>query len=152
MSYDILLVEDSPTDAAILVAAFEGIGYKGRIQVAQNGIEAINFLCEISDVEGKNQEGEPKEEWPSLILLDLNLPRKNGLEVLEDIKTHPLWRSIPTVVFSSSSSANDVSRSYQGHANAYVAKPRELAQYELVAQQLHSFWLKSAELPLEALA
>ena len=142
MSYGILLVEDSPTDAAILVAAFEGIGYKGSIHVAQNGIHAIDFLCDIK--EGSQESGKNKE-WPSLILLDLNLPKKNGLEVLEDIKAHPLWKSIPTVVFSSSSSANDVSRSYQSHANAYVAKPRELAQYELVAQQLHSFWLQSAE-------
>lgn len=142
MSYDILLVEDSPTDAAILVAAFEGIGYKGSIQVAQNGVEAIDILCNI--------EGDGQKRWPSLILLDLNLPRKNGLEVLEDIKSNPQWKIIPTVVLSSSSSANDVSRSYQHHANAYVAKPRELSQYERVAQQLHSFWLKSAELPLSA--
>lgn len=140
MNCDILLVDDSPTDVAILVAAFEGIGYVGNIQTAQNGIEAIDFLCGI--------ERAGQKEWPSLILLDLNLPRKNGLEVLEDIKTNPQWKSIPTVVLSSSSSANDVSRSYQHHANAYVAKPRELAQYERVAQQLHSFWLQSAELPL----
>lgn len=144
MSYDILLVEDSPTDAAILVAAFEGVGYTGNIQVAQNGIEAIDYLLDL--------EAEGPREWPSLILLDLNLPRKNGLEVLEDIKTNPHWKSIPTVVFSSSSSAHDVHRSYQGYANAYVAKPRELAQYEEVAQQLYSFWLKSVELPLASVA
>lgn len=142
MSYGILLVDDSPTDAAILVAAFEGIGYEGNIQVAQNGIEAIDILCNIADSE--------EEAWPSLILLDLNLPRKNGLDVLEDIKTNPHWKSIPTVIFSSSSSPNDVSSSYQRHANAYISKPRELAQYELIAQQLQSFWLQSAELPVAA--
>ena len=93
MSTDILLVEDSPTDAAILVAAFEGIGYIGDIQVASNGIEAINVLGEI----GNNQ-----ENWPQMIILDLNLPRKNGLEVLENIKNNPEWLSIPTIVLSSS--------------------------------------------------
>ncbi|MEM9149114.1 MAG: response regulator [Cyanobacteria bacterium P01_F01_bin.3] len=137
MGCKILLVEDSPTDAAIMLAAFESIGYADNIRVAQNGIEAIDFLCGIDE----------GGEWPSLILLDLNLPKRNGLEVLEEIKTNARWRSIPTVVFSSSSSANDVSNSYWHHANAYIAKPRELSQYELVAQQLHSFWLKSAELP-----
>ncbi len=142
MSCSILLVEDSPTDAAILVAAFEEIGYAGDIQVTQNGVSAIDFLCNI----GEEKEGEEMKNWPDLILLDLNLPRKNGLEVLEDIKTHPIWKRIPTVVFSSSSSPQDVSSSYEHHANAYVAKPRELAQYERVARQLHSFWLQSAEL------
>lgn len=142
MAYSILLVDDSPTDAAILVAAFEGIGYTGNIQVATNGIEAVDVLSDISTHNGTS--------WPDLILLDLNLPRKNGLEVLEEIKTNPQWKSIPTVIFSSSSSANDVSRSYQRHANAYISKPRELSQYERVARQLQSFWLQSAEMPLTA--
>ncbi|MGD1900586.1 MAG: response regulator [Phormidesmis sp.] len=140
MSTDILLVEDSPTDAAILVAAFEGIGYIGDIQVASNGIEAINVLGEI----GNNQ-----ENWPQMIILDLNLPRKNGLEVLENIKSNPEWLSIPTIVLSSSSSSKDISNSYKRHANAYISKPRQLEQYEKVAKQLHSFWLEAAELPTE---
>jgi len=152
MSYDILLVEDSPTDAAILVAAFEGIGYEGSIQIAQNGIEAIACLCNTASSIEDEPESRPQYQLPSLILLDLNLPRKNGLEVLDNIKTDPRWKGIPTVVFSSSSSANDVNRSYQSHANAYVAKPRELSQYELVAKQLHSFWLQSVELPIASLS
>ena len=144
MRHNILLIDDSPTDAAILVAAFEEIGYAGDILVAQNGVEAIDMLDEISH--------HNPTEWPQLILLDLNLPRKTGLEVLEDIKTHPTWKSIPTVILSSSSSTNDVNRSYQRHANAYIAKPRQLEHYEMLAKQLHTFWLGSAELPQTAIA
>ena len=139
MKHNILLIDDSPTDAAILVAAFEEIGYAGSILVAHNGIEAIDILDDISH--------HNPTEWPQLILLDLNLPRKTGLEVLDDIKTNPAWKSIPTVILSSSSSANDVSSSYQRHANAYIAKPRQLEHYEMIAKQLYSFWLDSAELP-----
>lgn len=139
MSFDILLVEDSPTDAAILMAAFESIGYQGDIQVAQNGTEAITLLETRASAESS--------EYPSLILLDLNLPRKNGHEILKEIKNNTHWQSIPTLIFSSSSSPADIAKSYQLHANAYLAKPRELDKYEQIAKQIHSFWLEAAELP-----
>lgn len=139
MDFNILLVEDSPTDAAILIAAFESIGYKGNIQIAQTGTEAITALESASTAESNNT--------PTLILLDLNLPRKNGHEILQEIKNNDLWKSIPTLIFSSSSSPADIAKSYQLHANAHLAKPRELEKYKHVAQQIHSFWLDIAELP-----
>ncbi len=139
MSQSILLVEDSPSDAAIFMAALEDAGYTGRIQVASTGIEAIQALEKVSF--------DSSFSFPQLILLDLNLPKKSGLEVLEEIKQHPIWRSIPTIVLSSSSSPSDINRSYQLQANAYLAKPRELSQYQAIAQQLRSFWLETIELP-----
>lgn len=139
MNFDILLIEDSPTDAAILIAAFESIGYEGSLKVAQNGVEAISTLEKIDQTEAPH--------YPSLILLDLNLPSKNGHEVLSEIKTNIHWQSIPTIIFSSSSAQADIDKSYQLHANAYLAKPRELSKYEQIAQQIHSFWLSAAELP-----
>jgi len=129
MSLSILLVEDSPSDAAILIAAFEDVGCTNPIRVVTNGIDAIAAL---------------EETIPQLILLDLNLPKKNGLE---EIKQHPIWLQIPTVVLSSSSSQSDIDQCYQRHANAYFAKPMEFAQYRAMAKQLHSFWLEAAKLP-----
>ena len=139
MDNHILIIEDSPTDAAILIAAFEGIGYLGTIQVAKTGVEALNMLRILSDQESP--------AWPDLILLDLNLPSQNGLDVLADIKGNSQWKVIPTVVLSSSSSSTDISGSYQRHANAYISKPRQLAHYETVAQTLHTFWIKTVQPP-----
>lgn len=139
MSLSILLVEDSPTDAAILMAAFEEIGYENQIEVANNGLVAIETLEAIAQA--------PDKEMPKLILLDLNLPRKGGLEVLKAIKQNSVWKKIPTVVFSSSSSQADIDSSYCCHANAYLCKPRELSEYRMIVQRLHSFWVETAELP-----
>jgi len=137
MSARILLIEDSPTDAAILLAAFEEIGYGDDVQIAQSGLAAIEILNGIDSGD--------RIHWPQLILLDLNLPHRSGLDILADIKTNPDWAWIPTVVLSSSSSPNDISRSYQRHANAYISKPRQLAHYEKMAQQLCSFWFQTAQ-------
>lgn len=139
MSIFILLVEDSPTDAAIMAAAFEEIGCENQIEIATNGIAAIEIL---ETIEQSNDRG-----MPGLILLDLNLPRKSGIEVLKEIKQHPTWKKIPTVILSSSSSQTDIDNTYQCHANAYLAKPRELSQYRLVVQMLHSFWVETVKLP-----
>lgn len=137
MNKNILLVEDSPTDAAILIAAFEEVGYAGELKVAINGLEAIVLLEQLTN--------SPHPDWPQLILLDLNLPIKGGLEVLETIKSNPDWMNIPTVILSSSSSPKDVEDSYQRHANAYIAKPRELQHYEAIANSLCNFWFEVAQ-------
>ena len=137
MSTYILLVEDSPTDAAIMVAAFEEIGYDGSIQIAQSGIEAIGILNDA-------QKGD-RTQWPHLILLDLNLPQRSGLDILSDIKTNPSWAWIPTVVLSSSSSPNDISNSYRRQANAYISKPRRFEHYETIAKQICQFWFQTAQ-------
>lgn len=139
MAVPILLVEDSPSDAAILVAALEDSGYVGVVQVVTNGVDAIQRLV-TADIESDI-------ESPQLILLDLNLPKMSGLEVLKEVKQNPLWKHIPIVVLSSSSSRGDVDRSYELHANAYLSKPRELTGYRAIAQQLHDFWLKTVKLP-----
>ena len=139
MEFDILLVEDSPTDAAIMVAAFERVGCSKQIQVVQDGVEAIDLLRQI----GLNG----KADLPQLILLDLNLPRKSGHEVLYEIKANPQWQGIPAIVLSSSSTAVDIAKSYQLHANAYIAKPITLGDYELIAKRIHDFWLQTVKLP-----
>ena len=134
MCRNILIIEDSPTDAAILVAAFESTGYVGNIHVVTDGLEAIIYLKALQTPE--------HPDWPNLILLDLNLPIKSGLDVLEEIKSHASWMHTPAVILSSSSSPEDIANSYQRHANAYISKPKQLDHYEAIATGLYNFWFE----------
>ena len=112
---EILLVEDSPTDVLITQEAFEQARLINAIHVVEDGVEALAFLRR----QGRHAEA-PR---PDLILLDLNLPRKNGREVLAEIKADPDLKTIPVVVLTTSSAEEDVMKSYDLHANCYVTKP-----------------------------
>ncbi|MEO0395118.1 MAG: response regulator [Cyanobacteria bacterium P01_A01_bin.137] len=136
MDVTILLVEDSPTDAAILSAALDDVGCQWPIQIAQTGDEALALLGKIDS-----------SAHPQLILLDLNLPGKTGHEVLREIKCNIVWQAIPTIVLSSSATPNDIYKSYQLHANAYITKPTNFSDYQLIAQKIYDFWLMTAQLP-----
>ena len=136
----LLLIEDSPTDAAILTTAFQGIGWHGSLQIAQNGNEALGWLDQATT--------QGKETLPQLILLDLNLPGKTGHELLREIKNHPQWQRIPILILSSSSNPSDVEESYKLHVNAYLTKPIHLEGYKLIAQRIHDFWLEIVKLPI----
>lgn len=138
MDVTILLVDDSPTDAAILSAAFDEIGCQWPIQIAQTADEALTLLQQLDDSASAH---------PQLILLDLNLPGKNGHEVLREIKRNAVWQTIPIIVLSSSATPNDIYKSYQLHANAYITKPTDFYEYQLIAQKIHDFWLKTVQLP-----
>ncbi|MEM6254164.1 MAG: response regulator [Cyanobacteria bacterium P01_D01_bin.156] len=139
MTATILLIEDSPTDAAILSAAFEEVDCSHTLQVISNGYEALGFLQNLNQYIQTN--------IPCIILLDLNLPGKDGYEILHEIKSNHSWRTIPTIIFSSSSASSDISKSYQLHANAYITKPIDFDEYKLVARVIHNFWLKTVQLP-----
>ena len=136
MDVSILLVEDSPTDAAILSAALDDVGCQWPIQIAQTADEALSFLQQ-TDVQAQ----------PRLILLDLNLPGKNGHEMLKEVKCNAVWCAIPIIVLSSSATSNDIYKSYQLHANAYITKPTDFSEYQLIAQKICDFWLETARLP-----
>lgn len=138
MDVTILLVEDSPTDAAILSAAFDDVGCQWPIQVAQTGDEALALLQRLD---------QDSNTHPQLILLDLNLPGKTGYEVLGEIKKNTVWQAIPTIVLSSSATPNDIDKSYQLHANAYITKPTNFSEYQVIAQKIYDFWLETAQLP-----
>lgn len=138
MDLTILLVEDSPTDAAILAAAFDDAGCHWPIQIAQTGDEALALLKQLDD---------STYARPQLILLDLNLPGKTGHEVLSEIKKNATWQTIPTIVLSSSATPKDIARSYQLHANAYITKPTNFNDYQLIAKKIYAFWLETAQLP-----
>jgi two-component system response regulator len=136
---DILLVEDSPTDVLIAREALNEARLLNQIHVAEDGVEAMDFLYK----RGKFASA-PR---PDLILLDLNLPRKNGREVLADIKADDELKTIPVVVLTTSNAEEDILRSYNLHANCYVVKPVEFDSFVKAVQSIHQFWFSVVTLP-----
>jgi CheY-like chemotaxis protein len=136
---DVLLVEDDPGDVLLTKEAFEHNKVQNKLHVVSDGEQAIAFL---------RQEGEYADApRPDLILLDLNLPRKDGREVLEDIKADAGLRSIPVVVLTTSEAEEDILKSYHLHANAYVAKPVDFDQFIRVVRQIDDFFVTVVKLP-----
>ncbi len=136
---DLLLVEDNPGDIRLTEEALKDGPVKVNLSVAKDGVEAVDFLM---------RRGEFKDApRPDLILLDLNLPRKNGREVLLEIKANPSLRQIPVVVMTTSRSEQDIERAYELNANCYITKPIELEDFLGVVHSIEDFWLTKAMLP-----
>ena len=136
---DILLVEDNPGDARLAAEAWKEGGVPGRLHVVPDGVEAIRFL--------RNSEAYASAPRPDLLLLDLNLPRKDGREVLAEIKNDPDLRRIPVVVLTTSQAEPDIMRSYDPHANCFVAKPVDLDNFISVIKSIADFWGRVVKLP-----
>jgi chemotaxis family two-component system response regulator Rcp1 len=139
---EVLLVEDSPGDVRLTREALKDAKMHISLHVAADGIEAIAFL----ERTGTHVDA-PR---PDLILLDLNLPRKDGREVLKEIKESPALRSIPVVILTTSSSEADVIQSYALHANCYISKPVDLNGFLKVVKSIDNFWLSVVRLPHSA--
>jgi chemotaxis family two-component system response regulator Rcp1 len=139
---EVLLVEDSPGDVRLTREALKDAKVHISLNVAADGIEAMAFL----ERTGTHVDA-PR---PDLILLDLNLPRKDGREVLKEIKESPALRSIPVVILTTSSSEADVLQSYELHANCYISKPVDLDGFLKVVQSIDNFWLSVVKLPHSA--
>jgi CheY-like chemotaxis protein len=136
---NILLVEDNPGDARLAKEALKESKLKNQLFIVEDGIEAIEFLM---------KKGHYKDvESPDLILLDLNLPRKDGREVLADIKSDDNLKHIPVVVLTTSKAEEDVLKSYNLHANCYITKPIDFNQFIEVIQSIENFWLTIVKLP-----
>lgn len=139
----ILLVEDSPGDIRLVQEAFKEGSLTSKLNVTRDGEQAMAFL---------HQEGIYAScPRPDLILLDLNLPRKSGMEVLAEVKQEQRLRQIPVVVLSTSTNRDHISRSYALHANCYVPKPGDLQQLIEFGKAIESFWLNWAALPQTSL-
>ncbi|GGK68421.1 two-component system response regulator [Sphaerisporangium melleum] len=136
---DVLLVEDDPGDVLLTREAFEHNKVQNKLHVVSDGEQALAFL--------RQEDPYPDAPRPDLILLDLNLPRKDGREVLEDIKADETLRSIPVVVLTTSEAEEDILRSYHLHANAYVAKPVDFDQFIRVVRQIDDFFVTVVKLP-----
>lgn len=136
---DILLVEDSPADVLIAREALAEAKLFNTIHVAEDGVEALDFLYKRGKFASVPR--------PDLILLDLNLPRKNGREVLAEIKADENLKSIPVVVLTTSSAEEDILKSYNLHANCYVVKPVEFDSFVKAVQSIQQFWFSIVSLP-----
>jgi two-component system, chemotaxis family, response regulator Rcp1 len=136
---EILLVEDSPGDVRLTVEALKEAKVANRLSVVPDGVEAMAFLRQKGPYEDAAR--------PDIILLDLNLPRKDGREVLDEIKNDPELKQIPVVVLTTSQSEQDVLRAYDLHANCYIAKPVDFKQFMTVVKSIENFWLTVVKLP-----
>jgi len=139
MTIEVLLVEDSPGDVRLTQESFRDANPSIRLHVASDGVEAMAFLRR----EGRYS-GAPR---PDFILLDLNLPKMDGREVLASVKMDDSLKTIPTIVLTTSEAEADILKSYQLQANCYLTKPVQLDEFEGVVKSINDFWLTKARLP-----
>jgi len=138
---ELLLVEDNPGDVLLTVESFKDSEMNINMNVTVDGVEAMDYL---------HREGEYRTALrPDIILLDLNLPRKNGREVLDEIKNDDNLKSIPVIVLTTSKDEADVLKSYKLHANSFITKPVDLGSFMDVVNSFKAFWLLNAKLPKE---
>ena len=136
---DILLVEDNPGDARLTREAFDEGCIENTLHIVSDGVTALDFLYQRGD-----HVDAPR---PEIVLLDLNLPRKNGDEVLKEIKDDPDLRRIPIIILTSSESEEDIIRSYDHYANAYLTKPVDPFEFIEIINQFEKIWLSIVRLP-----
>ena len=136
---EILLVEDSPSDAEFTIEALKEAKMRNHLSLVEDGVQAMEFL---------HRQGQfTQAPRPDLIMLDLNLPRKDGREVLAELKADDHLKMIPVVVLTTSRAEEDVLRAYQLHANCYITKPVDFQQFLSVVRSIESFWLFVVTLP-----
>ena len=136
---ELLLVEDNPGDIRLAKEMFKEANLKLNLTVAEDGVQAMDYLKRVCS--------DPRMPKPELIILDLNLPRKDGREVLSEIKSSEELKRIPVIILTSSTSAEDVNRAYGEHANCYIAKPVDLDEFARIVRIIEEFWFKTVILP-----
>jgi two-component system, chemotaxis family, response regulator Rcp1 len=136
---DILLVEDNPADVRLTQEAFKETRLRCKLHIARDGAEALDFLRQNGRFSAAPR--------PDIILLDLNLPKKDGREVLAEVKEAPQFKRIPVVVLTTSNAADDIHHTYEHHANCFITKPTGLDDFVEVVKRIEEFWLKIAQLP-----
>jgi two-component system, chemotaxis family, response regulator Rcp1 len=139
MSINVLLVEDSPGDVRLTQETLRNSKLPITLHVATDGVEAMAFL--------RNENGNGKSPRPDFILLDLNLPRMSGREVLAEIKGDDSLKTIPTIILTTSEAEADILRSYQLQANCYLTKPVMFEEFESLVKSIDDFWLTKVKLP-----
>lgn len=136
---EILLVEDNAGDVRLAKEAFKESGVRNTLHVTKDGVEAMNFLRKRREFKSSPS--------PDMILLDLNLPKKDGREVLAEIKADKSLKKIPVIILTISNDEKDIMKSYELHANCYITKPLDLYQFMNVVKSVEDFWLKTVKLP-----
>ena len=137
---EILLVEDNPADVRLTVEVFKDSRITNHISVVTDGVEAMDFLRKKGNYAGVTR--------PDLVLLDLNLPRKDGREVLSEIKADPDLKTIPVIVLTTSDADQDVWKAYDSGVNSYITKPVDLDQFIRIFRTIEEFWLTIVKLPV----
>ncbi len=137
----IFLVEDNKADIRLIEEALKNSTVPHQVVSVRNGMDAMAYLRQEGEYAGAAR--------PDLILLDLNLPRKDGREVLAEIKADPLLKRIPVVVLTTSSNDEDIAQSYELHVNCYITKSRNISQLFTIVKGIEEFWLKTVTLPTE---
>lgn len=135
----VLLVEDNLADVALIQEALHEIGASVDLSVTEDGAESLDFLYRKGEY--------AQAPRPDIILLDLNLPKKSGYEVLEDVKKHQELRRIPVIILTTSEAETDVARAYAMGANCYITKPPDLDSFFTMVKSIYDFWLNLVELP-----
>lgn len=141
---NILMVEDNEGDARLTQEALKDSKLRMRLDIVVDGVEALEYLRKEGDFASAPE--------PDMILLDLNLPRKGGIEVLEEIKTDEALKKIPVVIMTSSRAEEDIVRSYKLHANCYITKPLDLEQFSSIVRSIDHFWFTIVTLPSQTAA
>ena len=136
---EILLVEDNKGDIGLITEFFSDAKVITNIHIAEDGEEAIHFLCDKDQFLGS--------PLPNIILLDWNLPKKDGSEVLKEIKENNNLKNIPVIILTTSSAEKDMVRAYDRHANAYIVKPLDFDEFMKVIDSIQDFWFKAVTLP-----
>ena len=137
---DILLVEDNPGDARLTQEAFHQSNLWVKIHLVSDGIEALDYLTKSGEHNTAAR--------PDLILLDLNLPRKDGRQLLKEIKTHPELHAIPIIILTTSNADEDIDHVYEWLANCFINKPADFKEYTQVVKTIENFWLNIVKLPM----
>lgn len=137
----ILIAEDDADDRFLLQTAFDEKGYTDRIEFVENGVELLRYLEGIAKTK-------PDEVlFPGFILLDLNMPKKSGREALQELKQHPVFKSIPVIVYTTTKNEIEIRRCYELGANSYIVKPARFEALLKVVEDIRSYWLNTASIP-----
>lgn len=137
----ILIAEDDADDRFLLKTAFEEKGYDDKIEFVENGVELLKFL---HDIASKNSN---QINFPGFIMLDLNMPKKNGREALQEIKQHPMFKAIPVIVYTTTKNENEIKRCYELGANTYIVKPSRFESLLKTIEDIRSYWFQTASIP-----
>jgi len=138
---NILLIEDNPGDVRLILEAFRDSKINHKIHIENNGEDALDFLYKVNN----------KMDAPStdIILLDLNLPKIHGLEILKKIKEDGQLKKIPVIVLTTSKAEEDILKSYENHVNCFITKPEDFDKFVEIVKMIHDFWFSIARLPIQ---
>jgi CheY-like chemotaxis protein len=139
----ILIAEDDADDRYLLQTAFSEAGYPEQIDFVENGVELLNYLNNITPEDG----AVAIKALPGFILLDLNMPKKDGREVLKEIKQHPVFKKIPVIVFTTTKNEIEIKRCYELGANSYIVKPISFDALLKVVENIRSYWFQTVSIP-----